>query len=67
MYGCKKGFYGYYVIQSSNHQKSIEEKILSKCDVIIFIKHLCTLNKYKVFKFLSFKAVRFWGFEALKF
>ena len=34
----KKRCHGYYVIQSSNHQKLIEEKRLSKCDVII--KHL---------------------------
>ena len=39
-----KRCYGYYVIQSSNHQKLKEEKRLSKFDVIIFIKHLCILN-----------------------
>ena len=44
---CKKG-YGYYVIQSSNHQKFIGEKRLSKYDVLIFIKHLCILDNNKV-------------------
>ena len=42
--GCKKGCYGYYIIQSSNCQKLIEEKRLSKCAVVIFIKHLNILN-----------------------
>ena len=44
-YGCKKGCYCYYAIQSSNHQKFIKEKTLSKCDGMIFIKHLCILNR----------------------
>ena len=31
-------------IQSSNHQKLIEEKRLSNCDIMILIKHLLILN-----------------------
>ena len=42
--GCKKGCYGFYIIPISNHQKLIEEKTLSKCDVVIFINHLCIIN-----------------------
>ena len=45
----KKGRYGYYVIQSSDHQKLVEEKILLKCDIKISIKHF-SIN-YKVSKF----------------
>ena len=41
--GVKRS-YGYYVIQSSNHQKLIEEKRLPKGDAITFIKHLWILN-----------------------
>ena len=42
--GGKKGRLSYYIIHSSNHQKLIKEKILSNCDVVIFIKHLCIFN-----------------------
>ena len=49
--------YGYYSIQSSNHQKLIEEKRLSKCDVMMFIKHLCILNS-KVFKVLMVEILK---------
>ena len=30
LYGCKKGCYGYYVIQSSNHKKNIRRKNIIK-------------------------------------
>ena len=43
----KKLCYGYYVIQSSNHQKLIDEKRLPKCTEMIFIEHSCILNNNK--------------------
>ena len=43
-HGCKKGCYGDYVIQSSNHQKLIEEKIK-------LVKHFCILCYNKNVKF----------------
>ena len=39
-----KKYYGYGVIPSSNHQILREEKSFSKCDVMLFIKHLCILK-----------------------
>ena len=51
-YGCKKGCYGNYVIQSSNHSKSIEEKIS-------LIKHVCILYNNKVVMFKSLKVIKF--------
>ena len=36
------------VIQSSNHQKLTEENILSKGDLMMFIKHVCILNNNEV-------------------
>ena len=44
MVGCN----GYYVIQSSNHQKSIDKKM-------IFIKHFWILCYNKVVNFSSLK------------
>ena len=43
-YGYKTESYGCQVIQISNHQILIEEKRWSKCDVMIFVEHLCILN-----------------------
>ena len=42
-----KGCYGCYAIQSSNQQKLIKLKRLSKCYVFIFIEYLCSLNNKK--------------------
>ena len=41
-----KGRVGNYAIQNSNPQKLIEEKRLTKVNVVIFIKHLCILDNY---------------------
>ena len=51
LYGCEKGCYCNFVIQSSNHQQSIEEKIR-------FIKHFCILYKNKDIKFLSLEVIK---------
>ena len=53
----KKGYYDYFVIQTSNQQKFVEEKRLSKCGVIIFIENLCILNNQppKMDQFSKFK------------
>ena len=47
----------------SNHQKWIEDKILSKCDVMIFIKYFCILFDNIVLKFYSYKVYSFKGFK----
>ena len=60
-YGCKKECYGNYVIQSSNHQKSIEEKIT-------FIQHFACyiIMKLGILKFKSCKFINFLKFESFK-
>ena len=37
----QKECYGYSIIQSSNRQKLIKDNRLPKCNVGIFIEHLC--------------------------
>ena len=56
----KKGCNGNYVIQSSNHQKYIEEKM-------IFIKYFCILYNNKVVNFKSYKVLKLQSFEVLNF
>ena len=66
----EKVYYGYFGVQSSNHEKLIEEEKLSKCDEMIFIKYVCIDNKkilkfWKLFTFQSLKVINLKAFKVV--